>query len=123
MNEWIASEVNSEKETLLQHYAYDMREKAEAEYYRAAVREHAALLIASQGPDEEPFTGEQAEGLADLLLRSRALEGARYALCETPDVRVVNRWGTVAALGAANSALTEESDAYRREIGFKDRRS
>jgi hypothetical protein len=114
--------VNSEEETFLQHYAYEMREKAEAEYWQAAVKAEAARRIAKQGPDEEPLSPHQAEHLAALLLRARALEQARYVLYYAPSEAppgIHDRWPTVAALNVASRALSEEMDAYKREIGFK----
>ena len=74
---WIATwDDPSVGETRLQYHAFTMREKMVEELWRASVEAQAAEFIAMQGPDEEPFTLEQARRRAELTLCSHALSDA-----------------------------------------------
>lgn len=95
----------------LLEYAFQMREKAYEDYWRANVASKAAYLIAIQREDEEPLTTEQAERIGELLLRSDELSRVRRLL------EAQGEWPLVAAIVGAEEAITEDLGRYQREIG------
>jgi hypothetical protein len=119
MGEWVAGATSGSVEKPLYEYAFKMIERAYADYWRAAVEHYAADLIAIRGPDEEPLTQEQAERIAEPMLRSQELDKVRDILEFMPQeaLGTRSRWPLLAALDAEMTATTEGLDRARREIG------
>lgn len=121
MEAWVREKVNSPTESKVEFYAYTMREQAVADYWRAAVAEEAAIIIASQGEDERPISEAQAEHFAALWLRSEAISTAHGLLLDAPEdvFGRMDRWRTIVGLRAAGKSARDEAAAYKREIGLK----
>jgi hypothetical protein len=121
MEGWIREKVDSPTESKVEFYAYNMREQAVADYWRAAVAAEAAEIIASQGEDEEPIPQEQAERFAALWLRSEAISKAHGLLADAPEdvFGLEERWAIVAGLRAASESARDEAEACKQEIGFE----
>lgn len=121
LGEWIAGPVKSAHLEELTRFAYEMRDEAEREFWRASVATRAARLVAEQGPGEPELSGAQAEGLAVALLRSDALNHARAILEDLPEEAFGHRsrWPIVAALNVLSEPTNEEVERRRRGLGFK----
>jgi hypothetical protein len=119
LREWIAAKVDSEYENRLMNHAYRMRDDLEREYWRAAVKDRAASLIANLGPGER-ITDEAAEEFAEVALRADALADARGTLEDAPEEVFGrrDRWQIVAGLAASVEAVNEEHDRCKQRIGL-----
>jgi hypothetical protein len=121
MGEWIRKKVDSPTESKVKFYAYNMRDEAEVDCWRAAVAEEAADIRANQGEGEEPIAWEQGEHFAALWLRSEAISTARGLLLDAREdvFGRIDRWPIIVGLRAARESARDEVEAYKREIGLK----
>jgi hypothetical protein len=121
IQEWITTTVKDADDDRLRTCADLMRQRAELEYWPAAVAAKAADIIANQREGEKPLTEHQARYLATVWLRSDALIDALVVLEDAPAelFGTRDRWTIVAALQKVVEFASEEFRLYKEEIGIK----
>jgi hypothetical protein len=117
---WIAAEVDSPVENLLQAPAYEMRARQEEEFWRAFVAEMTAERIVNLEPGEH-LSAEAAREFTELYERLSSVGDVITTLEHAPGgiFGSRGRWHIIAGLLAVKETLSDEVDRCRREIGFR----